>query len=35
MSDKPPTIGEFRKIQLKVATPGLLVQARDRYWAQP
>jgi len=35
VSDKPPTIGEFRKIQLKVATPGLLVQARDRYWAQP
>jgi len=35
VSDKPPTIGEFRKIQLKVGTPGLLVQARDRYWAQP
>ncbi len=35
VSDKPPTIGEFRKIQLKVATPGLQVQARDRYWAQP
>ncbi len=35
VSDKPPTIGEFRKIQLKVATPGLTVQARDRYWAQP
>jgi VWFA-related protein len=35
MSDKPPTIGEFRKIQLKVAAPGLLIQARDRYWARP
>jgi VWFA-related protein len=35
ISDKPPTIGEFRKIQLKVATSGLTVQARNRYWAQP
>ncbi len=35
VSDKPPTIGEFRKIQLKVVRPGLVVQARDRYWAQP
>jgi VWFA-related protein len=35
VSDKPPTVGEFRKIQLKVDKPGLLVQARNRYWAQP
>ena len=35
VSDKPPTTGEFRKIQLKVGTPGLVVQARNRYWAQP
>ena len=35
VSDKPATIGEFRKLQLKVARPGLIVQARDRYWAQP
>ena len=35
VSDKPPTIAEFRKIQLKVARPGMVVQARDRYWAQP
>jgi len=35
VSDKPPTVGEFRKIQLKVDKPGLVVQARKRYWAQP
>jgi VWFA-related protein len=35
VSDKPPTVGEFRKIQLKVAKPGLVVQARKGYWAQP
>lgn len=35
VSDKPATIGEFRKLQLKVDRPGLIVQARDRYWAQP
>lgn len=35
VSDRPPTIGEFRKIQLKLATPGLTVQARNRYFAQP
>ena len=33
VSDKPTTIGEFRKIQLKVDKPNLQVQARDRYWA--
>ncbi len=35
VSDKPPAVGEFRKLQLKVSTPGLVVQARNRYWAQP
>ncbi len=35
VSDKPPTIGEFRKLQVKIDRPGLIVQARDRYWAQP
>jgi len=35
VSDKPPTTGEFRKIQLKVSTPSLVVQARNRYYAQP
>jgi len=35
VSDKPPSIGGFRKIQLKVDKPGLVVQARNRYWAQP
>ena len=35
VSDKPPAVGEFRKIQLKVDKPGLVVQARNRYWAQP
>ncbi len=35
VSDQPARVGEFRKIQLKVATAGLTVQARDRYWAQP
>jgi VWFA-related protein len=35
VSDKRPTIGEFRKIELKVDAPGLVVQARNRYFAQP
>jgi VWFA-related protein len=35
VSDKPASTAEFRKIQLKVGTPGLMVQARNRYWAQP
>jgi len=34
VSDKPPTVGEFRKIQLKARTPGLVVQARNGYWAR-
>jgi VWFA-related protein len=35
VSDQQPRIGEFRKIQVKVARAGLVVQARNRYWAQP
>jgi VWFA-related protein len=35
ISDRPAKISEFRKIQLKTDQKGLLVQARDRYWAQP
>ena len=33
VSDEPVVISEFRKIQL-TARKGLVVQARDRYWAQ-
>lgn len=33
VSDAPIHIAEFRKIQLKVKQQGLIVQARDRYWA--
>ncbi|HEY1949276.1 MAG TPA: VWA domain-containing protein [Bryobacteraceae bacterium] len=35
MSDRPVRIPEFRKIQLKANDKGLMVQARERYWAQP
>ena len=35
ISDKPCTISEFRKLQLQVKQKGLIVQARNRYWAQP
>jgi VWFA-related protein len=34
VSDQPVRISEFRKIQLSVKQKGLIVQARDRYWAQ-
>ena len=34
ISDLPVRISEFRKIQLAVKQKGLVVQARDRYWAQ-
>jgi VWFA-related protein len=33
-SDLPVRISEFRKIKLATAQKGLIVQARDRYWAQ-
>jgi VWFA-related protein len=35
VSDQPVNRSEFRKIQLKTNQKGLLVQARDRYWANP
>ena len=35
VSDRPAQIAEFRKIQLTVKRPGLIVQSRDRYWAGP
>jgi VWFA-related protein len=34
VSDQPVRISEFRKIQLTTNQKGLVVQARDRYWAQ-
>ena len=35
VSDTPAVAPEFRKIQLGVKTKGLVVRARDRYWAKP
>lgn len=35
VSDRPATVSEFRKIQLTIKRPGLVVQSRDRYWAGP
>ncbi len=35
VSDRPAAGAEFRKIQLTVKRPGLVVQCRDRYWAGP
>ena len=35
VSDRPATVSEFRRIQLTVKRSGLVVQARDRYWAGP
>lgn len=35
VSDRPAPISEFRKIQLTVKRPALVVQSRDRYWAGP
>lgn len=35
VSDRPAQIAEFRKIQLTVKRPSLIVQSRDRYWAGP
>jgi len=34
VSDVPVRISEFRKIQLTTKQKGLIVQARDRYWAR-
>ncbi len=35
VSDTPAEFPEFRRIQLTVKRPGVTVQARNRYWAQP
>jgi VWFA-related protein len=35
VSDRPPVVSEFRKLQLTVKRPALVVQSRDRYWAGP
>jgi VWFA-related protein len=35
VSDRPTAVSEFRKIQLTLKKPGLVVQSRDRYWAGP
>jgi VWFA-related protein len=35
VSNTPVPLSEFRRIQLSVRAPGLVVQARDRYWARP
>jgi VWFA-related protein len=35
VSDHPATISEFRRLQLTAKRPGLIVNARDRYWAGP
>jgi VWFA-related protein len=35
VSDRPATISEFRRVQLTLKRPGLVVQSRDRYWAGP
>ena len=34
VSDRPVEVSEFRKIQVAANRPGLIVQARERYWAQ-
>jgi VWFA-related protein len=34
VSDAPVSISEFRKIRLTTKEKGLVVQSRDRYWAQ-
>lgn len=34
VSDLPVRISEFRKIQVSAKEKGLVIQARDRYWAQ-
>jgi VWFA-related protein len=35
VSDKPVRISEFRNIRVTVSEKGLIVQARERYWATP
>jgi VWFA-related protein len=33
VTDHPTEVSEFRRLQLTVKRPGLIVQSRDRYWA--
>lgn len=35
VSDRPAPEAQFRRIQLTVKRPGLIVNSRDRYWAGP
>jgi VWFA-related protein len=35
VSDRSAPVSEFRRIQLTVKRPALVVQSRDRYWAEP
>lgn len=35
VSDSPPSISEYRTIQLQTKRKGLTVQSRTRYWARP
>ena len=34
VSDQPVRVSEFRSLQLTTGRKDLIVQARDRYWAQ-
>lgn len=35
VSDRPAKGAEFRRLQLTVKRPGLMIHSRDRYWAGP
>jgi VWFA-related protein len=35
VSDRPAQVSEFRRLELTVKQPGLIVRSRDRYWAGP
>jgi VWFA-related protein len=35
VTDRPTEVSQFRKLQLAVDRPGMVVQSRDRYWAGP
>lgn len=34
VSDQPVRVSEFRKLQLAASRKDLVVEARDKYWAQ-
>ena len=34
VSDQPVRVSEFRELQVAIREKGLIVQSRDRYWAQ-